>query len=76
MHIHPSATLENVVVGPYATIAAGCDIRDSIIKNSIVDDGAQVHKIILDDSLIGRDARVTGRYFTLNVGDASSVDFS
>ncbi len=75
VYIHPEARLENAIVGPYAAVAAGCDIRYSIIRNSIVDEGANVHNFILDQSLIGRDARVIGRYYSLNVGDASSVDF-
>lgn len=76
VNIHPSAKLHHVIVGPHTTIAADCEIRDSIIRDSIVDEGAVVEDSILDLSLIGRGARVVGRYRTLNVGDQSSVDFS
>ncbi len=76
VYIHPDARLEHAIIGPNVTVSAGCDISYSIIKNTIIDPGAHVHRVILDDSLIGGDAQVMGRYFTLNVGDSSSVDFT
>ncbi len=76
VYIHPSAKLERAIIGPDVTVSAGCDISYSIIHNSIIDCGARVHKAILDDSLIGVDAQVIGHYFTLNVGDSSSIDFN
>ncbi len=76
VYIHPEANLQYAIIGPHATIAAGCQISNSIIRDSIVEEGARVCNAILDQSLIGREAQVVGRYFTLNVGDASSIDFS
>jgi glucose-1-phosphate thymidylyltransferase len=76
VNIHPDARFEHAVIGPHAVIGAGCRIRYSIIKDSIVDDGAQIDRMILDNSLIGRSAQVKGRYFTLNVGETSTVDFT
>jgi glucose-1-phosphate thymidylyltransferase len=75
-NIHPSARLEHAIVGPNAAIGAGCEVRYSIIKDSIINAGAHVSNIILDGSLIGEDATVSGAYHTLNVGDKSTVDFS
>lgn len=74
--IHPTARLDHAIIGPYATIAAGCQISYSIIKDSIIEDRAAVTRIILDQSLIGQGAQLKGRYFTLNIGDTSSVDFT
>ncbi len=76
INIHPSARLEHAIIGPNATIGAGCEVSYSIIKDSIINAGAQVHNIILDASLIGEAATVAGAYHTLNVGDKSTVDFS
>ncbi len=74
-NVHPSATLENAIIGPYATIGKGCEVRNSIIQDSVVDDGATVQHMLLNESLIGRDAHVVGRHHTLNVGDSSTIDF-
>ena len=75
VHIHPSAVIERSVIGPYATIAEGCQIEDSIVRDSIVDAGARVTDHILARSLIGRDALLIGRPRRFNVGDSSVVGF-
>lgn len=76
VNIHPSARLDHAVIGPHATVAANCDIRYSIIRDSVVDQGASVTNAILGTSLIGQNACVEGRYITLNVGDESTLDFT
>jgi glucose-1-phosphate thymidylyltransferase len=76
VNIHPSAKLEQSVLGPYATIGPDCKITRSIIRNSIIDAGAQIEETTLDQSLIGREAVVTGRYRRFNVGDSAIVGFS
>ncbi|MCC6904969.1 MAG: NTP transferase domain-containing protein [Anaerolineae bacterium] len=73
VYIHPSARIEHAIIGPYTTISADCEIRDSIIRDSIVDSSAVVTNTILVQSLIGRDARVVGRYRTLNISDTSTL---
>ena len=74
VNIHSSAKVDHAIIGPHTTISADCEISYSIIHNSIVDREAVVKNAILDESLIGQRARVTGRYQILNVGDTSSVD--
>lgn len=75
VNIHPTARIKDSVIGPNATIAAGCVVEDSIIQDSILDEGATVHAALLRQSLIGRDARLNGRFRTFNVGEASEVGF-
>jgi len=74
VNIHPSARITASVVGPYATIAANCEVRNSIVRDSIVDEEAVIEDALLERSLIGRKARIRGGYRRLNVGDTSSVD--
>ena len=73
--IHPSAHVENAIVGPYVTVAADAHIENAIITNSIIGKKAIVQNIILNDSLISDNAKAEGRFYTLNVGDASEVNF-
>jgi len=75
VNIHATARIRNSVIGPFATIAAGCQVEDSIIQDSILDEGATVRGALLKQSLIGRDARLTGRFRTFNIGEASEVGF-
>jgi glucose-1-phosphate thymidylyltransferase len=66
-HIHRS------VVGPYVSIASQAMVEHSIIRDSIINEGATVHDALLQRSLIGEHAFVKGGYKRLNVGDSSAV---
>lgn len=74
--IAPSAVIEDSIIGPHATIAEDCHIVGSIIRDSIIDEGAEIIDTMLERSLIGKDAAVRGRCLVLNVGSSSQVDFS
>lgn len=75
VRIDPSAVITRSVVGPNVTISSNCHIEDSIIRESIVGEGADLKNVILENSLIGNDASVVGQYHAYNVGDSSSVGF-
>lgn len=66
-------TIENSVIGPNASIGAGATIRNSIVRDSIVDERATVAGAILEGSLIGRRARIEGVSGRFNVGDDATV---
>ncbi len=76
VNIHPTAKIEEAVIGPYATIGENCVVRRAIIRDSIVEAGATISDTFLEQSLIGREATVTGRYRKFNVGDSATVGFS
>lgn len=76
VHVDPTAVVEHSVIGPYASISKGAVVRNSIVRDSIVSDSATVADIALDRSIIGENAEVTGRFSSINIGDASVVRFS
>jgi glucose-1-phosphate thymidylyltransferase len=75
VNIHPTAQIKSSVIGPFATVAANCRVENSIIRDSIVDEEAVVYDALLAGSLIGRSAKVSGRFRAYNVGEASEVGF-
>ncbi len=75
VYISDTAHVQNSVVGPYVSIAAGATVRDSRIKDTIINSGAHIQSITLQNSLIGADAYVDGTFQELNVGDASEIRF-
>lgn len=76
VNIHSSAVIEESVIGPYVTIGQDCKITRSIIRNSIIDAGAEIVETIMDQSLVGKEAIVRGRYRQFNVGDSALVGYS
>lgn len=76
VNIHPSANIQRAVIGPDVSVAANCIVRNSIIRNSIIGEGSHIEDALLDESLIGKNAYVGGRYRAYNVGDSSSVGFA
>jgi len=75
VYIDPDARVENSIVGPHASIAAGCVIKNSIISDSIISAGARVENARLTASLIGNNAIVRGSFKVLNVGDSSEISY-
>ncbi len=76
VYIAPSARVEHSIIGPYVTIAENSVVLRSIVRDSIIDEGAYIDDTMLDRSLIGKDAVVRGRYRVLNVGDSARLDFA
>ncbi len=71
--VHPTAELENCVVGPFASIGAGARVNSSIIRDSILEDEAQVRDVILENSIIGRRSQIQRRAGSVNAGDNTVV---
>lgn len=75
-YVSPSAIIERSVIGPFASIADGAVVKDSHIKNSIVSYDAKVKSSLLDESIIGNEAEVQGKFHKLNVGNSSQIEQS
>jgi len=71
--IHPSAHVENAILGPYVSLGAGCQVSNSIIRDSILEDQAQTHCVILEKSLVGRRAHLSRRAHMVNIGDDTEI---
>lgn len=73
VYIHPEAEVETAVIGPYVSIGKGCKVSRAVLRDVVLDDGAQANDIVLQDSLIGRHARVQGSPHRLNIGDHTQI---
>jgi len=71
--IHPSANVEASVIGPHVSVGPDCKVRSCVIRNTILDEGAEVTDSVLDGSFIGREAKVEGHPTRVNMGDNSDV---
>ena len=75
VYIAPDAFIERSVIGPYATVAEGAVVSDSVVRNSIISDGSHVSNCLLEESIIGNNAIVKGFFYHLNVGNSSEINF-
>jgi glucose-1-phosphate thymidylyltransferase len=75
VYIDDSATVTNSIIGPYVSIAAGAVVRDSIVRDSIINRDASIESATLQQSLVGDSALIRGDFRELNVGDASEIHF-
>ncbi len=71
-----TARVENSILGPYVSVADKAVIRNSIIRDSIISERAEVNNSRLQSSLIGNHAAVHGVFHHLNVGDSSEIGYS
>jgi glucose-1-phosphate thymidylyltransferase len=74
VYIGDGAVIEGSEIGPNASIGAGCVIRNSRVRDSIVLDKSVVEQSELANSTIGTHARVTGFSGSVNLSDHSVVN--
>ncbi len=78
--IGKGAVIDNSFIGPYSSIGDNTFIKDSVIEHVVILENSRVEGVIrLEDSLIGRNARVTkGKRLRgalrLMIGDHSQVE--
>ncbi len=71
-----TAIIEGSVIGPFVTVADGARVTNAVIQESIINAHARVESVLLEHSIIGENAAVTGRRSRINLGDSSEVELS
>ncbi len=71
--IDPEAVVKQSVIGPYVSLAAGCRVEQSIIRDSIIDEKAEIARMVVSDSLVGSQAKLLGKFESFLVGDSSEM---
>lgn len=74
VYIPSDCSLESVVIGPHVTLGEGCSIKNTVVRNSIIEAGTQITDMVIEDSLIGRNVHLVGRPDRLNIGDNSWLE--
>ncbi len=76
VYIADSATVTCSIVGPFVSIGENSRIERSMLKDTIVNQGAVVNGAVLEKSIIGENATVMGKMTRLNVGDSSEIELA
>lgn len=72
-YIGRNVVLRNSVVGPGVSLSDGVVVESSVMKNSIVQDGAHLRNVNIVNSMIGAHARYSGKSEDLSLGDYSVI---
>jgi len=67
--IAPGVTIKNSVIGPHVTVGRNCSIENVILRNSIIDAETSIRDLVIEGSLIGRNAMLQGKAEQFNLGD-------
>ena len=73
--ISPGVEIVNSIVGPYVSIAENAVVHNSIIRDSIIAEGASIRDSLLEASLVGAEAVIQGGFQQVDVGDSSEITF-
>ncbi len=74
VYIADSAKITNSIIGPYVSIGEDATVAYAIIKDSIINRGANIENSLLTESIIGENAIVKGGLRKLNVSDSSVLE--
>lgn len=73
-YVDPTAVVEGSVIGPYTSVAEGARVVNSVVRDSIVNAQAHLEGVLLEHSIIGEHATVTGRAARINIGESSEIE--
>ena len=74
VYLSAGAKLVNSVIGPNVSVASGAVVCESVLKDCIVGDNAQVTSAVLANSLVGSHAVVQWDPHRLNLSDYSQIE--
>ncbi|HOI18690.1 MAG TPA: sugar phosphate nucleotidyltransferase [Candidatus Woesearchaeota archaeon] len=73
--ISKSSKIIKSIIGPYVTVSDDCEITNSIISDSIINEGAKVEDIVITESILGNYSVTKGNVEKVNIGENSEVEF-
>lgn len=73
VYIGENVKIENSIIGPYATINDNCHIKDSTVKDSIINAYTTITNSVLHESLVGEHCKIHNQSKKLFLGEYSEI---
>ena len=73
-YIGENVKISNSVIGPHASIGSDCEIENSLISNSIVQAKAKLKNANIVNSMLGKEAKFTGKQDDVSISDFSVME--
>ena len=67
--IGKGVTIVNSVIGPHVSLADGCTVENTIVRNSIVQKNTRIQNSVIGNSMIGSFVEIKNQMLDLSVGD-------
>ncbi len=75
VYIADSANIVTAIIGPNVSIGDDVTVKNSVVRDAIINRGARVEDVLLAESIIGEKVFVRSSYKKLSVSDSSVVEF-
>ena len=72
--VDSTALIEHAVVGPNVSIGANAVVRDSVVRDAVVEPGSKLLGVVVEHAVIGRNVSITGKPKEFNLADNSKVE--
>ena len=72
-YIGANVVLENCVIGPHVSIGANSQIKDTVVRNSMVGTESRIEGKFIDNSMIGNSVTLIDTADDLSIGDFSTL---
>lgn len=66
--------LENCTVGPFVSIGSQCILKDTQVKNSLIQNHTSIKNANLDEAMIGNFVKYNGNFTKVSIGDYCQFD--
>lgn len=72
-YIGENVQIENSIVGPHVSLGSGTTVKNSIVKNSIIQTESSLNGVILEKAMIGNKVKMTSKAKNYSIGDYTSI---
>jgi len=72
--IDDDVVLINATIGPNVSLGKGCHVRNSTIKNSLIQTHSHISNANLNNAMIGNHAKYDGHFTSISIGDYSVLE--
>jgi glucose-1-phosphate thymidylyltransferase len=73
-YIGKNVVLIDATVGPNVSLGDGCQVQNSEIKNSLVQNHSHIKNAQLDNAMIGNHVSFDGNFKSISIGDYSVLE--
>ncbi len=73
VYLGKNVKLQNAVVGPHVSVGNGSVVRDSVVKNAIIQENTTVNSANISNSMLGNFVKFEGKPIDLSVGDYNVI---